>query len=188
MMYRVVTSLYLTLATFILISACSNTTLIPEVNSRGQWTGVDELDRLIEIVLSDEIDALQSVIQFNQSKCTFVEGLGGPPKCKEGEVEGEIVEVLPFLGWEGHFIRKEDIGSWDGLDVSQVYAAYTVSAVGKTDPNYPRGTHAIVFINEGQGSSVTLQIVEGQIVRIDLGLGPIPEIPEDDVDTYLLQP
>lgn len=187
-MHRTVTSQYLTLATFILISACSNTTLVPEVKSGGQWTGVDQLDRLIEIVLSDDMDALQSVIQFTQSKCTFVEGLGGPPKCKEGEVEGETVEVLPFLGWEGHFIRKEDLGSWDGLSVSQVYAAYTVSAVEYTDPDYPRGTHAIVFIDEAQGSSVTLQIVAWQIVRIDLGLGPTPEIQEDDVDTYLLQP
>ncbi len=187
-MYRSITRLYLALATFILISACSNTILVPEVISGGQWTGVDQLDRLIEIVLSADMDALQSAIQFNKSKCTFVEGLGGPPKCKEGEVEGETVEVLPFLGWEGHFIRKEDISSWDGLNVSQVYAAYTVSTAGKTDPDYPRGTHAIVFIDEAQGSSVTLQITEGRIVRIDLGLGPAPEIREDDVDTYLLQP
>lgn len=187
-MHRTVTNFYLSLATFILVSACSSATLGQGIEGGEEWTDIDQLDRLIEIVLSDDMDALLSHIQFTQSKCTNIEGLGGPPKCKEGEVEGETVEVLPFLGWEGHFIRKDDIGSWDGLSVSRVYAAYTVSASGYTDPNYPRGTHAIVFIDEAQSSSVTLQIIEGKIVRIDFGLGTPPEIREDDVYRYLLPP
>jgi len=187
-MHRTVTILYLSLALFISVSACSSSTLVPEIEGGDDWTGVDELDRLIEVVLSDDKDALISFIQFTQSKCTFIEGFGGPPKCKEGEVEGETVEGLPILGPEGYVIRKENIGPWVDLNVSQVYAVYTVSASEDTDPNYPRGTHAIVFIDETQNSSVTLQIIEGQIVRIDFGLGPTPEIQEDDVDRYLLEP
>lgn len=151
-------------------------------------TGMDELDRVIRIVLDGDMNALRSVVQYTQAECTFEDGLGGPPKCKVGEVEGETVEVLPFLGPEGHFIRREDIDSWIGISASAVYAVYAVSNSAFTDSNYPSGTHAIAFIDEAQSTMVTLRTVEGRIVRVDTALGNPAEIRQGDVESYLLPP
>ena len=151
-------------------------------------TGIDELDHVIRIVLDGDMNALRSIVQYAQAECTFKDGLGGPPKCKEGEVEGETVEVLPFLGPEGHFMRREDIGSWIGISASDVYAVYAVSNSAFTNSYYPSGTYAIAFINEAQSTIVTLRIVKGRTVRVDTTLGNPPEIRQDEVDSYLLPP
>jgi hypothetical protein len=149
---------------------------------------VDELDRVIQIVLEGDKQALQSLVRYTLAKCTFEDGLGGPPKCLEGEVEGQTVEVLPFLGPEGHFIRKEEIDSWTGIDASDLYAVYEVSDSAFSDPIYPSGEYAIAFINEAGFLITILQIIEGQIVRVDSALGNPPKIRLDDVDIYLIPP
>jgi hypothetical protein len=149
---------------------------------------VDELDRVIKIVLDGDTIALRSIIQFTRAGCTFEEGLGGPPKCENGQDEGEMVEVLPFLGPEGHFLRMENIESWAGIDASDLYAVYEVSGSTFSDPIYPSGKYAIAFINEARFLITTLQIVEGQIVRVDSTLGNPPMIRPDDVDMYLIAP
>ena len=154
----------------------------------GVETGVDELDRVIQIVLDGDMNALRSLIRYTEAECTFEDGLGGPPKCKEGEVEGETVEVLPFLGPEGHFIRKDDIDSWIGIDASDLYTVYSVSDSAFSAPIYPSGEYAIAFINEARFLITTLQIAEGNIVRVDFHLGNPPEIRLDDVDIYLIPP
>ena len=150
--------------------------------------GIDELDQIIQIVLDGDMVALRSLIQFTQAGCTFEDGLGGPPKCEDGEHEAETLEVLPFLGPEGHFIRKENIDSWVGIDASDLYAVYLVSDSAYSDPLYPSGKYAIAFINEAGFMITTLQIVEGQIVRVDSTMGAPPMIRPDDVDRYIIAP
>jgi outer membrane murein-binding lipoprotein Lpp len=178
----------------LLLAGCSSSTPIPptatdsETTERGVETGVDELDRAIQIVLDGDMNALRSLIRYTEAECTFEDGLGGPPKCEEGEDEGETVEVLPFLGPEGHFIRRDDINSWTGIDASDLYAVYSVSGSAFSDPIYPSGEYAIAFINEARFLITTLQIVEGNIVRVDSHMGNPPEIRLDDVDIYLIPP
>lgn len=89
----------------IFVSACAAPT---QLNER---TGIAELDSIIEIALSGDAAQLRSLIEFTPAYCTNAEGLGGPPKCLPDEAEGALVEVLPFLGAEGNFIRRSDIES-----------------------------------------------------------------------------
>ncbi len=161
---------------------------VTEILEREVKSGVDELDRVIQIVLEGDGQVLRSLVRYTVAECTFEDGLGGPPKCKEGEVEGQAVEVLPFLGPEGHFIRKEEIDSWSGIDAADIYAVYSVSATAYSDPIYPSGKYAIAFINEAGFLITTLQIVEGQIVRVDSNLGNPPAIRLEDVDKFLIPP
>lgn len=114
--------------------------------------------------------------------------MGGPPKCEDGELEGETVEVLPFLWPEGHFLRREDIESWAGIDASDLYAVYVLSDSAFSDPIYPSGKYAIAFINEARFLITTPQIVEGQIVRVDSALGNPTMIRPVDVGMYLNAP
>ena len=149
---------------------------------------MDELDQIIEYVLEGDQIGLQGLLQFVPTACTFQDGLGGPPKCEEGEAEGTLVEVLPFLGPEGHFLRKENLTSWEGIDASDLYAIYSVSDSAYAELIYPRGEYAIAFINQDRILITTLQISDGRIVRVDSTLGNPPVIRQNDVDTYLVLP
>jgi hypothetical protein len=175
------------IALFLGLTACAQAQ--PTEDPAAGRTGIPELDRIIEIVLAGNPDAVRSLIQFTQTACTNIEGLGGPPKCLANEEPGTPIEVLPFLGPEGHFIRKADIQTWDGLQASQLFAAYQVSDQAYTDVNYPAGEYALVFIGglENQ-TSLTLQVRGGRIVRIDVGLQFPPVLREEDVVKYLVEP
>ena len=187
---RVVTPLAM-IAMMLILSACSSppgpsapASPLPE----GR-TGIAELDAIIAAVLEGGAAELASLVDYTESKCTLAEGLGGPPKCLPGEQEGTVVEVLPFLGPEGSFIRKADISTWQGIDVSDLHAVYEVSDAAYSDPDYPAGEYALVFTGGASGyGSVTLQVTGGRIVRIDYGLRAGPEIRSQDVVRYLVPP
>ena len=132
---------------------------------------------------------MQQLLGFTSTQCSFVEGLGAPPKCLKTEKEGDLVEVLPMLGPEGSYLRKEDIGSWQGLDVSSLYAVYQVSEYAYSEKNFPAGEYAIVFIGDQEHkTSITLQVKHGKIIRIDYGFVYPPEIRSDNIVRYLITP
>jgi len=155
----------------------------------GEITGIPDLDQIVQIVLNGSLDEQRSLIKFSEMGCTFADGLGGPPKCNAGEAEGTPVEALPFLGPEGHMIRKADINTWEGLNVKELFAAYQVSDMAYSDEYYPAGDYALVFLDAGSPeTTITLQIKNGQIVRIDYRFGNPPTINQDDVAKYLVMP
>lgn len=171
------------------LSACTSSPAEPSPASSMNQTGIAELDEIILVVMEGDTTGLRLLIRYTQTTCTFAEGLGGPPKCLEDEQEGTPVEVLPFLGPEGHFIRKADIDNWTGVEVSELYAVYQVSEAVYSDENYPKGEYALVFITDPEKqSSITLQVRQGRIVRIDNGYGYPPEIPAENVVMYLISP
>lgn len=132
-------------------------------------TGVSTIDQTLQAVASGDAERLRSVVQFINAVCTQQEGLGGPPKCREGEAEGTPVEVLAFLGSEGGFLRKDEIGNWPGLeDVSGIYAIYEVNAAAITSEQYyPVGKYVILFMRGENEPAVALRLEDGGIVRVD---------------------
>jgi hypothetical protein len=93
--------------------------------------------------------------------------LGGPPKCLPGEGEGTPVEVLPFLGPEGSFLRKDEIKNWQGFEASGIFAIYEVSTSAVSDENYPAGQYAILFVGKENQPAISLRVKDGKIVRVD---------------------
>jgi len=128
-------------------------------------TGLEEIDRILEA--SGDVQKLRSLIQFTSTKCTRRDGLGGPPKCLPGEVEGAPVDVLPFLGPEGYFLRKDEIKNWQGFETSGLYAIYEVSLDAFSDENYPAGQYAILFLGKENQPAISLHVSNGRIVRVD---------------------
>lgn len=138
-------------------------------------TGNDNVDPVLEAVASADRQALISLIQFTEAVCTHADGLGGPPKCREGETEGTPMEVLPFLGGEGSYLRSEEIGDWQGIDVSALYAVYEVSPENVVQEEYfPSGEYVIILIGEENQSPVALRVTDGRIVRVDFLFEPTP--------------
>lgn len=139
-------------------------------------TGVEVIDNILEAIASGDQEALVALVEFTQAPCTHADGLGGPPKCREGEEEGTTFEVLPFLGGEGSFLRQEDIGNWPGVAASGIYAIYEVNAAVITSEQYsPIGKYVILFAGEGNQPTTALRIGETGIVRVDTVFDPSPE-------------
>jgi hypothetical protein len=88
----------------------------------------------------------------------------------------ERLEVLPFLGPEGSFLRKDEIENWPGIEASGLYAVYQVSSTAYSDENYPAGEYAIMFTVQKNASAVSLQVSDGKIVRVDYIFDSSPEV------------
>ena len=138
-------------------------------------TNNEEIDNILDVVASGDQQQLQSLIQFTDAVCTQLDGLGGPPKCREGEAEGTPVEVLPFLSSEGSFLRSDEIEKWPGLNVSSVYAIFAVSPDVVAEQYFPVGEYVIVLLGSGNEPPVALRTAQGRIVRVDYLLDPAPE-------------
>ena len=163
----------------------------PEVSFQKQTghTGIAEIDHIIDTVLEGNPEDEFQLLQFSTLGCTHADGLGGPPKCGEGEDEGTKVEVFPFMGSEGHHSRKSEMNDWPGIHATGVYAVYRVSPQAYSDNDFPAGNFAIVFFDENNQPSITVQVSKGKIVRIDHNFGNPPEIDlERDASEIILAP
>ena len=141
------------------------------IHPPGNRTGNPELDPIIDAMLRHDSAALLDQTSFTMLGCTFEFGMGGPPKCKEGETEGAIIEVVPILGPEGHHLRKADYVNWEGPDVLGLMAAYQTSAGTYRDPAFPAGDYALLFLLAGGLETITLQVTDGRIIRYDYDFG-----------------
>ena len=128
----------------------------------------------------------RQLLQFLTIGCTHAEGLGGPPKCGEGEEEGTKVEVFPFLGSEGHHMRSSEIDTWEGIQASDVYAVYRASSQVYSEEAYPTGEYAIVFLTENEQFYLTVQVTAGKIVRIDNNFGDPADIDLERVASEII--
>lgn len=139
-------------------------------------TGIETIDQVLDAVAGGDAQRLRSLIEFTSAPCTQRDGLGGPPKCRAGEAEGTPAEVLSFLGSEGGFLRKDEIGSWPGITAAGVYAVYEVNAAAiSSEQYYPVGKYAILFVREENQPALALRIGESGIVRVDTIFDPSPE-------------
>jgi hypothetical protein len=136
--------------------------------------GIREVDQVIEAVASGKPQLLHSLVKFTTAKCTLLDGLGGPPKCRAGETEGTPVKVLPFLSSEGSFLRKDEIENWPGIEASGLYAVYRVSADVRSEECYPAGEIAIMFSGPKNEPASSLRLSAGRIVRVDQIFDPSP--------------
>ena len=150
-------------------------TSAPKYHPLDTRVGIEGIDNVLAAVASRDLQLVRSLVKFTPKKCTLLEGLGGPPKCRNGEGEGTPVEVLPFLGSEGSFIRKDGIENWQGIEVSGLYAIYRVSAAVKSEDYYPAGQIAVIFVAPENTPAVSLRLSEGGIVRVDHIFDTSPE-------------
>lgn len=188
----------LTLSMLLITTACSPSgTSAPVLDAQGTYsletkTGIEDIDNVLAAVASGDRAQLESLIQYTTAPCTTLEGLGGPPKCLEGEAEGTLVEALPSIGSEGSFVRSTEIDTWTGVDAEALFAVYRVSEEGVEEEYYPRGAYAIVFLSSENGVGVTLRISDGRIVRVDYpfyaSLQELKNIVEQDALEVILMP
>jgi hypothetical protein len=145
-------------------------------------TGNEEIDHILAAIANGDVEMLRSLIKFTTAECMQLEGLGGPPKCQEGEAEGTLVEVLPSIGSEGSFPRKAEIENWPGVEVSGLYAIYEVSPAVVAEQYYPIGKYAILFVSEENHPAISLRVDNGGIVRVDYLFDTSPDALKDVIE------
>lgn len=152
-------------------------------------TGLDGVDQIIDIVLAGNSSEFRQRVRFTTSACTHEMALGGPEQCREGEAEGTLVEVLPLLGAEGSHLRRDELSSWQGIDVAGLYAVYRVSDEAYSNKDYPAGEYGIAFRTKDQHTIVTFQVENGRILRVDSSFGTPPQLNFDrDASEIILPP
>jgi hypothetical protein len=150
------------------------------------------VDPVLAAVASGDPEELRALIQYTNAPCTRAQGLGGPPKCREGETDGTVLEVLPMLDSEGGFLRKEKISNWKGIDPIALYAVYGVSPNALNEQYYPQGDYIAVYKASEDQTAIALHIADGKIVRVDNIYGEFPDslksIIERDASKVILAP
>ncbi len=155
-------------------------------------TGIPVIDNVLAAIESDDAQELSAQISYAMAPCTTAEGLGGAPKCRDGEPEGTMLEVLPFLGSEGSFIRKSEISMWNGIGDHSLYAIYRVSENVPVEKYYPPGDYAILLVSSDASTAISLRVGNDGIVRVDELFDGSPEtliaILERDASEVILAP
>lgn len=124
-------------------------------------TGVAELDSLIEIVESNDLARVQSLIELQTLACTDELGAGGPPKCRENEPEGMEVSVFAFSVCEPEWLREEQIRP--NLEAAFSYTFRRYAAYEED------GQYVAIFEAEEMpivGAAVAITLDGGRIVKI----------------------
>ncbi|HSR47593.1 MAG TPA: hypothetical protein VLL77_06340 [Anaerolineales bacterium] len=153
-------------------------------------TGIAGLDRILDAVLTGSPPLTLDLVRLTTTACSTAEGLGGPPKCQDGETEGTLVQVLPVSYGEGTFIRSSNAQSALDFSVMDLLAVYRVPATAYRADYWPAGEYGIVFTTGDGGflHVITLIIEDGKIVRIDF----TPMAPSDltwaPIDDFVLPP
>lgn len=153
-------------------------------------TQIEEIDLILAAIASGDVQAVRNLFGFTITACKTVNALGGPPACREGEAEGTSVDVLPFLGSEGSYLRKDEVNNFPGLTVTGVYAIYQVSETAYSEENFPKGDYGIMLTAPENIPNIVLQIKNGQIVRIDYVFDPasFETILQRDAANFVLPP
>ncbi|MCI0396848.1 MAG: hypothetical protein L0332_06340 [Chloroflexi bacterium] len=145
----------------------------PVAESTPAATVLDEVQPVLEAILSGSIDGRRALVEYVTTACTTADGLGGPPKCVEVETDGTPVQVFPAGGPETSFVRPAEIDNTLNFTVKGLYAVYeTVPAADQPD-YWPAGEYALLF--ERDQNDYPLPIVaivqDGRLVRLEYYMG-----------------
>lgn len=156
-------------------TATASTSPTPEADP----TGIAEVDEVIAMVAAKDIPGLVDRVAWIETECRTVEGLGGPPRCEDGEAEGTVVRVLPAAACEGYFVREADtlIGSFV-QQAQRLHSVVEAPTYERQEPYWPVGDYYINYVADVFGEQVghRLVIEDGQIALLFFGCNHPPAL------------
>jgi hypothetical protein len=157
-------------------------------------TGIATVDDVIDAVHMDDRHALIDLVHYTVTACTNADGLGGPPKCGEGQVEGTPVEVFPVMGpGEGSYTDRQMIDQVFPEEPLSLFAVFQVADSAYREEYWPAGSYGVILRIDGEPvPALTLRIDDGGIVRLDHSFGEpfwlSPSLLEREVEAFILPP
>jgi hypothetical protein len=154
-------------------------------------TGIDEIDTVIDAIMSGDINARIDLVLLTTTACAMEMGLGGPPKCKGEEEDGTSIDVFPISYGEGIFIRPGSLKEVFSFSVRGLFVVYKVPEDVFKAQYWPAGDYGIVFTSEDDESShiITVFVEDGRIVKLgfDYDWPPFESVKEMS-DEFILPP
>jgi hypothetical protein len=121
-------------ARFALVGLLALTMLLAACGADGDKrnrTGIPEVDRIIEAVLSEDVDALMGMVRYQQAECSTSETFDFPesPRCEAGQAEGSAVDVFVSGSCKPAYVTREEVTGFLRLNIEDaglsVYAVYS---------------------------------------------------------------
>ena len=157
-------------------------------------TGLEELDTLIETVLSRDTTRIAAHTTFVEMECTTSLGIGFRPRCDDlGVPPGTIVEVLPAAAQEGFGILRANFEQTMSILLGEeltFWAAYQAARPASSELERP--DYVLVFLSVGpgrnyHGSSSQLHIKSGQLIFLEASFSStLPR--EEEIARWLIRP
>ncbi len=155
------------------------------VVSGTNHTGITEVDKIIDAVLSRNIQELSTLIRYSSVPCAVQpSGLGPPPQCRPDEPNGTAVRVFPVGDCEGQYVRPEDISavvlSHLRLADSKLYAVYRLSPSDGFGGVFYGGQYAVILsrplatATQGVGAWA-LVVGQGGVAGVAFGCAESPQ-------------
>ncbi len=120
-------------------------------------SGHTALDGVLDALGTKDLTAFLARIDWAQVGCiTQSQGIGSPPICRPGGPEGTLIDVMPTLGCEGHYGRRDEIRYEQSLLAVDWLLYAVVSEPPGTSP-YERGEVSAFLAQAGWKPSDFLQ-------------------------------
>lgn len=157
--------------TLVLVAACGGD------DDKRDSTGIPEVDRVIEAVLSQDVDTLVGLVRYQQVECSTskTSDFPEPPRCEAGQAEGSAVDVFVSGSCKPAYVTREEVPGFLSLNVEEaelsVYAAYSTKSDPGSDSDY-----TIVFQGpEGRENigGAAIAVANGGIASLTFPCGSI---------------
>ena len=128
----------------------------------------------IDAVQRGDASHLRDLAEVVAVGCTHADGAGGPPKCAQGDAEGTVYEVFPFLGCQGGWVPLSELTAlFEGLLplTGELHAVVRLERGAGGDP-HSRGDTLIVFEPADSRmvtQAVGLALANSRFVRVERG-------------------
>jgi hypothetical protein len=151
---------------------------VPPQPAGESVTGIPELDRLVVVVLDNDLKARRELVRFTTVGCTTADGLGGPLKCEPGQAEGAPVDFLPVMGsGEGLALLPHEVDESLDFHAAALYAVFRRADTPIRDLNYAPGEYGLFFSTAEMEKNIQYVLVHadanGHIIRLDYLACPV---------------
>lgn len=175
----------------------------PALDNIPVVTGMPDVDHLIAAARAKDVIELAGLTQYQLQPCTLAPVSGGPPGCREGEAEGDLVEVMAASSCEDGWVRPEHVPDAYRLALEPgeptlvaVYRpAYTPDTYGANGPSGAGHDGKIVAVydtgnrDDGTAKGVALHMNPGRVVWIETDCGGLLELLDPArAASYLIEP
>ncbi len=168
--------------------------------TRAVYTGDGANDQVIAAALAADEIALAGLVGYQNVACTknSLEAPGDPPRCRETEADGALVEVLPATtGCNPSWVRPEQVPDVFRLDFPKDKTSLGAVARVRPDPAAFGGgfgaTEMAIFATglhpDTQPMGVALHLKSGRVVWIEADCtSSLALLAPERIESYILDP
>jgi len=142
-------------------------------------TGIPAVDRAIDLLVHQDVDALIGIAQFAPIGCSAQQTVGSPPPCPAGQPDGTPVDAFPIAQCEGAYTTSTDqLRGAFGLALLRQPSAAVYAVLRDNSADRSRDSYWIA-ITQDRPSLATADVsfwnvaADGHVVALQNECGPV---------------